>query len=140
MQPTTDRPDTELDTRRQGAIRRLLARGGLIDITTTGRRTGRPRRLEIVFHAIDGRIVISGMPRADRKRAWLLNLEADPRLTIHLKGTLEADLAARARVVTDPAERHAIAEWIVANAWPRQDVRAMTAYAPMIEVTLDEAA
>jgi deazaflavin-dependent oxidoreductase (nitroreductase family) len=135
----TDRPDTELDTRRREAIRRLLGRGGLIDITTTGRRTGSPRRLEIVFHAIDGRIVISGMPRADRKRAWLLNLEADPRLTIHLKGTLEVDLPATARVVTDPTERRAIAEWIVANAWPRQDARAMTAYSPMIEVTLDEA-
>lgn len=123
---------------RHDAIRRLLSRGGLIDITTTGRRTGRARRLEIVFHNIDGRLVISGMPRADRKRAWLLNLEADPRLTIHLKGTLDEDLPATARVITDPTERRAIAEWVVANAWPRQDPDAMTAYSPMIEVTLVE--
>jgi hypothetical protein len=43
-------------------IRRALDRGHLIDITTTGRRTGRPRRLEIVFHNLGGRIVISGTP------------------------------------------------------------------------------
>ena len=49
-------------------IRRDLANGHAIDITTTGRMTGLPRRIEIVFHNIDGRIFISGMPRADRTR------------------------------------------------------------------------
>jgi deazaflavin-dependent oxidoreductase (nitroreductase family) len=122
------------------ATRRLLARGGLIDITTTGRRTKRPRRIEIVFHNIDGRIFISGMPRADRKRAWIVNLEADPHMTVHLKGPLAADLPATARVVTNPAERRTVAEWIVRHAWPRMNVEAMAAYSPMIEVTLDEAA
>jgi deazaflavin-dependent oxidoreductase (nitroreductase family) len=122
---------------RSDAIARLLARGGLIDITTTGRRSGRPRRIEIVFHNIDGRIVITGMPRADRKRAWLLNLEADPRLTVHLQGTLEADLPGTARVITDPGERRSIADWVVTNAWPRSNADAMAAHSPMIEVTLD---
>lgn len=32
------------------SIRRALMRGGVIDITTVGRRSGRPRRIEIVFH------------------------------------------------------------------------------------------
>jgi deazaflavin-dependent oxidoreductase (nitroreductase family) len=122
------------------AVRRLLARGGLIDITTTGRKTRRARRIEIVFHNIDGRIVISGMPRADRKRAWIINLEADPHMTVHLKGPLAADLPATARVITDPAERRAVADWIVGHAWPRMNVEAMAAYSPMIEVTLDDAA
>jgi hypothetical protein len=39
-------------------------------------------------------------------------------------------------VITDPSERRAIAEWVVANAWRNQDVEAMTAWAPMIEVTI----
>lgn len=122
-------------------IRRSLSRGHLIDITTTGRRTGQPRRVEIVFHNIDGRLVITGMPRADRKRAWLSNLEADPHMIFHLKrGPAQADLPATARVITDDAQRRAIAEWIVANAWPNQDVERMTAYAPMIEVTIADLA
>jgi deazaflavin-dependent oxidoreductase (nitroreductase family) len=133
MQPTTATSSPE----RAAAIDRLLARGGLIDITTTGRRSGSPRRIEIVFHNIDGRIVITGMPRADRTRAWLLNLEADPRLTIHLKGTLEADLPGTARVITDAVERRSIADWVVRHAWPRSNADAMAAYSPMIEVTLD---
>ncbi len=134
MQPTmTPRPQILI-----GAIRRQLAHGGLVDITTTGRRTGRPRRIEIVFHSIDGRIIITGAPRADRRRSWLWNLEADPRMTLHLKGTVAADLPGTARIITDPAERRAIAEWIVRNPWPRMDVEAMTAHSPMIEVTLDD--
>jgi deazaflavin-dependent oxidoreductase (nitroreductase family) len=121
-------------------IRRALSRGHRIDITTTGRRTGQPRRIEIVFHNIDGRIFISGSPRRGRTRAWIHNLQADPHLTFHLKGAVEADLPATAQVITDEAERRRLAEWIVANAWPNQDVEAMTADSPFIEVTFDDRA
>jgi len=116
-------------------IRAALSRGGTIDITTTGRRTGRPRRIEIVFHRIDGRMWISGMP-SPRKRAWLANLEADPHLTVHLKGPLAvADLPATARVVTDDVERRQVLER-VAQAWRRTDVDRMVAQSPLIEVTV----
>jgi deazaflavin-dependent oxidoreductase (nitroreductase family) len=121
-------------------ITESLAHGHTIDITTTGRLTGQPRRIEIVFHNIDGRLIISGSPRSDRKRAWLLNLETDPNFTFHLKGNVKADLPATARVITDPSERRTIADWIVVNAWHNQDVEAMTAYSPMIEVTLEDVA
>ena len=122
-------------------IQRALSRGHRIDITTTGRRSGAPRRIEIVFHNIDGRIYISGSPRSDRTRAWIHNLSADPHLTFHLKGAVQADLPATARIVTDDVERRQVMDWIVANAWKNQDIEAMTAYAPLIEITFaDEAA
>jgi len=121
-------------------IRRRLAKGHRIDITTTGRKTGQPRRIEIVFHNMDGRLIITGTPRAERKRAWLVNLESDPHMTFHLKGTAQADLPATARVITDEAERRSIAEWVTTNAWPQMDAGAMAAYAPMIEVTIDDLA
>ena len=121
-------------------IRASLVTGHVIDITTTGRKTGEPRRVEIVFHNIDGRLIITGMPRADRKRAWLANLEADPNLTFHLKGSVQADLPATARVITDMSERRLIAEWVSAHAWKGQDADAMTAYSPMIEVTVEDLA
>jgi len=120
------------------AIRAALTQGGLIDLTTTGRRTGEPRRVEIVFHAIDGRIVISGMPRRE-KRAWLANIEADPRVTIHLKRDVVADLPGAARVVTDEAERRALLA-SVARTWGRDDVEVMVRYSPLIEVVLDDRA
>ena len=121
------------------SIERALRRGHTIDITTNGRRTGQPRRIEIVFHNIDGRIFITGSP-SRRTRGWIHNLEADPHLTFHLKRTVRADLPATARVITDPAERHRLAEWVVANAWTNQDVEAMARFSPFIEVTLDQAA
>lgn len=120
-------------------IRRALSRGHLIDITTTGRRTGAARRIELVFHNFDGRIYLAGMP-SRRRRSWLANLEADPRFTFHLKGAISADLPAAARPITDEAERRTIFEK-VAQAWRRTDVDAMVAWSPLVEVTiLDEAA
>lgn len=117
------------------AIRAALEQGGLIDITTTGRRSGAPRRIEIVLHDIDGRLVISGVPRRGRVRAWLRNLEADPRLTIHLKRGVQADLPATARIVTDEAERRGLLTQI-ARRWGRTDLEAMVAWSPLVEVAI----
>jgi deazaflavin-dependent oxidoreductase (nitroreductase family) len=116
-------------------IRRALSRGHRIDITTTGRHSGRPRRIEIVFHNFDGRIYISGLPRRER-RSWLANLDADPQLTIHLKGPVKADLPARARIIDDPAEREAILGRI-AQVWGRTDLDTMVRWSPLIEVEIE---
>ena len=117
------------------AIRAALRTGQVIDITTTGRKSGLPRRVEIVFHVFDGRIYISGMPRADRQRAWLQNLRADPRFTFHLKNGPVVDLAATARVIDDPEERHRIVP-LIARVWRRDPVE-MEAHSPLIEVLID---
>lgn len=115
-------------------ILRALRHGHTIDITTTGRRSGQPRRIEIVFFNLGGRLYISGTPNPLRERAWLLNLKADPKLTFHLKGTVEADLDATARVITDPDERRPILEQ-VARAWHR-DPETMQTHSPLIEVVI----
>ncbi len=114
-------------------VRTALERGHTIDITTTGRRTGRPRRVEIVFHNVNGRIYISGTP-SSRKRKWLANLEADPHMTFHLKGRTRADLPATARVISDESERRTILPYVARN-WGRTDVDRMVQYSPLIEVT-----
>jgi deazaflavin-dependent oxidoreductase (nitroreductase family) len=126
------------DAIRNDAIRAALARGGIIDLTTTGRKSGEPRRIEIVFHAIDGRIVISGMPRGE-KRAWLANVEADPRVTIHLKQDVVADLSGAARVIVIEEERRALLAH-VARAWGRDDLEVMVRDSPLMEVVLDDPA
>ncbi len=120
-------------------VRRALANGHLIDITTTGRRSGAPRRIEIVFHNFGGRLYITGMPRAGRTRAWLRNLADDPHFTFHLKGQVKADLPATARVITDVAERRAVFADVV-KVWPRQDLETMVRDAPLVEVTLEDLA
>ena len=121
----------KLDDRVRGA----LARGGVIDITTVGRSTGRPRRIEIAFHNIDGRIYISGMPSPTR-RSWLANLEARPDFTFHLKGAVRAELAAKARIIDTIEERRRILA-PVARTWRRNDLEVMVRQSPLIEVILD---
>jgi deazaflavin-dependent oxidoreductase (nitroreductase family) len=123
-------------------IRRALQRRNIIDITTTGRRTGEPRRLEIVFHSFEGRTYISGMP-SPRKRSWIANLEADPRFTFHFKGnvgTPVADLPATARVITDEAERRDVFAKIIGTAWHQMDLETMVRYSPLIEVVFEQLA
>jgi deazaflavin-dependent oxidoreductase (nitroreductase family) len=115
-------------------IRRALSRGHLIDITTTGRKSGRPRRIELVFHNFDGRIYLAGMP-SRRKRAWLANLEANPRFMFHLKGAISADLPASARSITSDGERREVFAK-VAQAWRRSDPETMVAFSPLVEVTI----
>jgi deazaflavin-dependent oxidoreductase (nitroreductase family) len=119
-------------------ITQALSHGGTIDITTTGRRTGLPRRIEIVFFNFGGRLYISGMP-SRRRRSWLANLEAQPAFTFHLKGRVNADLPATAREITDPAERRDILAR-VARAWRRNDLDGMVAYSPLVEVTISGSA
>jgi deazaflavin-dependent oxidoreductase (nitroreductase family) len=136
----------ELEQRLKGA----LERGGVIDITTTGRRSGRPRRIEIVFHNIDGRIYISGTP-SPRRRSWLADLDARPELTLHLKGEVRADLPAHARIIEEESERRRILAPI-ARSWRRNDsglwtsgalrpsIETMVRQSLLIEVTLDREA
>jgi deazaflavin-dependent oxidoreductase (nitroreductase family) len=106
-----------------------------VDITTTGRKSGKPRKLEIVAHNIDGRIYISGMP-FPRRRSWLANLDADPHMTLHLKRGVRAELPATARVIEDEAERREILPHIARN-WGRKDLETMVEQSPLIEVTFD---
>lgn len=118
------------------SVRRALGRGGVIDITTRGRRSGQPRRIEIVFHVIDGRIFISGRP-SRRTRAWIHNLSADPNLVIHLKGPIAvADVPAVARVVSDRAERERILPRVARNFGNPAAAAVMIEASPLIEVTV----
>ena len=114
-------------------IRAALDRGQTIDLTTTGRITGLARRIEIVYHNVDGRIVISGSP-SPRRRAWLANIEANPSVTLHFKGSkVRGDVSATAREITDPADRRHLMEAVARN-WRRSDVDVMVHLSPLIEV------
>lgn len=60
-------------------------------LTTTGRRTGSPHRIEIWFATENGRVYLlaGGRERAD----WVRNLRANPRVTVELGGEARIGLA-----------------------------------------------
>jgi hypothetical protein len=90
-------------------IQEALQKDRTIDITTTGRDSGQPRRIEMWFHYVDGIVYITGTPGT---RDWYANLLADPSFVFHLKETTKADLTARATPVTEAPERRPILEVI----------------------------
>jgi hypothetical protein len=113
-------------------IAAALASDRTIDITTIGRATGRPRRLEIWFHNLDGRIFITGTPG---RRDWYANLLANPGFTFHLKETVEADLGAMSHPVTEPEERRSVLEMLLPRLGYSDRMDQWMADAPLVEVT-----
>ncbi|OQR62000.1 nitroreductase family deazaflavin-dependent oxidoreductase [Streptomyces maremycinicus] len=86
----------------------------IIDITTTGRRTGRPRRIEILFYRAVGRTYLcSGT--SGRPTGWYAHLLTHPDFIFHLKHDIRADLPARALPVTDEEERRRVLVEIAAD-------------------------
>ncbi len=88
------------------------ARDRTVDITTIGRRSGQPRRIETWFYRAGGKIHLTGLPG---RRDWYGNLRANPAFTFHLKHGVRADLPATARAIVDEAERRPILTEIVAD-------------------------
>ncbi|MCH7787607.1 MAG: nitroreductase family deazaflavin-dependent oxidoreductase, partial [Chloroflexi bacterium] len=70
-------------------IKNALKQDRTIDITTKGKKSGEPRRIEIWFHNIDGRIYITGTPGT---RGWYANMIANPDFTFHLTRTAQPDI------------------------------------------------
>ncbi|HLF77494.1 MAG TPA: nitroreductase family deazaflavin-dependent oxidoreductase [Dehalococcoidia bacterium] len=123
-------------------VRNALSNGSVIDITTKGRKSGEPRRIEIAFHNIDGRVYIAGMPRP-RPRDWLANMEADPAFTFHLKRDVVADLPAKARPIKEGPERGQIltkvlANWRASNTQRVLEEGDVMKNSPLVEVTFDQ--
>jgi len=125
---------------RQGATRQLtdpvdttrLASQRTIDLTTVGRRSGQPRRVEIWWFHVDERFIITGSPG---RRDWLANIRANPNVIIHIDGQ---DLAATAREVFDTGFRRRVftrpeTSWYKTQA--QLDLLVETA--PMVEIHLN---
>jgi deazaflavin-dependent oxidoreductase (nitroreductase family) len=116
------------------AVDRALSSDRTVDITTTGRRTGIDRRVEIWFHNVDGEVYVTGTPGT---RGWYANLVADPSLTFHLKESVRADLSATAIPITDEGERRAVLAEITRRIAVRDGFEEWVLRSPLIRVDFD---
>lgn len=115
-------------------VKQALERDRTIDITTIGRKTGLPRRIEIWFHNLEGCLYITGLPGS---RDWYANLVANPAFTFHLKESVQANLPARATPIVDEAQRRDILARITGNLGGQRDFEAWVQDSPLVEVKLD---
>ena len=87
----------------ESAILETAAREKEVQLTTFGRKTGKPSRRIIWITALNGRLYIrSGLGLT---RDWPKNLLANGRAVLHMDGQ---DVPVRARHVTDPEEARAM--------------------------------
>ncbi len=107
-----------------------------VDITTYGVRSGRPRRIEIWIVKPGARVILCGTPGP---RDWMANLAADPRLVVHLKEGIVADVPATATEVTDHAVRREIWEHH-STRWYRSQCPTdeLIRIAPTVELHLED--
>ncbi len=114
-----------------------------IDITTWGRRSGIPRRIEVWFHRVEGRWYLTGMPAP---RSWYANVRAHPRFIVHLKHGVTADLPATAAPVDEATRRRVISAVldlqnrpeIAARVSQRQRFDEWFAHSPLVEIVFDD--
>ncbi|MBM9469048.1 nitroreductase/quinone reductase family protein [Nakamurella leprariae] len=86
------------------------AQARTIDLTTTGARSGRAHRIEIWFYRAGDELYLSTAPA---RRDWYANVLAHPRIVIHLKHGVSADLTASGVPITEPGERARVLREIV---------------------------
>jgi deazaflavin-dependent oxidoreductase (nitroreductase family) len=95
-----------------------LAREAYCYLTTTGRRSGRPRRIEIWFAAGEAPSPVIYLLAGGRERAgWVQNLRADPRVTVEIG---DRPFAGVARVLEAGAEE-ATARQLVYEKYRAED-------------------
>lgn len=97
------------------SVKEAMDRGGIADITTIGRKTGFPRRIEIYFHQFDGEYYLTG--RHGRERDWEANIVANPEFTLHLKRGVSADVPVVGEPEPDPDERARILRRALVESW-----------------------
>jgi hypothetical protein len=114
------------------AVRDALATDRTVDITTRGRRSGAPQRIETWLYRGEDRFYLTGLPG---KRGWYANLVASPEFTLHLKGSLIADLPATARPIVEEGERREMIAAIIAELGEPRDLEAWVAGSPLVEIT-----
>ena len=123
-------------------IRKALENDRTIDIITTGAKTGLPRKVEIWFTNLAGRIIICGTPGSRGEqgprmpRDWLANLKANPEFLFCLKESLQVELPARAIIITDSQDRRQIMS-APETQWYRDQVDSideLVAGSPIVEV------
>ncbi|HOU15595.1 MAG TPA: nitroreductase/quinone reductase family protein [Anaerolineae bacterium] len=123
-------------------IQRALREDRFIDIITTGAKSGLPRKTEIWFTNIGGRIIICGTPDAGggngprARRDWLANLRANPEFLFCLKESVSAQLPARAVIIVNLEDRRRLMS-APETQWYRDQVASvddLVAGSPIVEV------
>jgi deazaflavin-dependent oxidoreductase (nitroreductase family) len=115
---------TRADLDRFGSIR-------TIELTTYGRKSGLPRRIEIWWFRVNGRFIITGTPG---RRDWLANVRANPSVIVHVDGR---DIDATVSMIEDPERRLEVftepnTRWYSTQA----ELDRLLDEAPMVEVHL----
>jgi len=86
----------------------------VLELTTTGRKSGQPRSVMLTSPVQDGPalVVVASRGGSDNPPAWFLNLSDNPDVQVRLKGRPSQQMRAR---IANPAERARLWPMVVAD-------------------------
>ena len=99
----------------------------MLALTTTGRRTGAPRTVQLAYHR-DGEdlLVVASAMGQEHHPAWRLNLEADPHAHVLLRGgerdVVATLLTAEEKAAVWPAVKQTIPQMTTYEARTTRDI------------------
>ena len=114
-------------------VQAALEKDNLVDISTTGRKTGQTHRFEIWFHYLAGQVYLTGKPGP---RDWYANMLAHPQIIFHLKESQPIDLDASATSITDMVERRRVLTQLLKGSDYWDNLEAWIADSPLVHIAL----
>ena len=86
----------------------------VLELTTTGRKSGQPRQVMLTTPVQEGRalVVVASRGGDDQPPAWFLNLRDNPEVQVRLQGQARQPMRAR---VAGPSERERLWPLVIAD-------------------------
>lgn len=106
----------------------------LVDITTTGRKSGKKHTVEVLLRQIDGQVYLSNQPGA--KRDWAANLLVNPEFIYHLKQSIKVAIKAKATPIYDHENRREIYSVVLAREGRLGQVEQRVQYSNLFKIDL----
>lgn len=105
----------------------------IVDISTTGRKSGKVHRHELWLHTSDSQFYLTGKPAP---RDWYANLLAHPHMIVHLKHDLVQDVPAFATPLTEPSERRTLLTKLLQDTPYIENLEVWVIGSPLVRVTV----
>lgn len=106
----------------------------LVDITTTGRKSGKKHTVEVLLRQIDGQVYLSNQPGA--KRDWAANLLVNPEFVYHLKQSAKVAMKAKATPIYDPEDRREVYGVVLAREGRLSQVEQRVQHSNLFKIEL----
>ena len=113
-------------------IKIALEADSVVDITTIGRKSAQPHRVEVNVRHVEGQIYLSNRPK--NLRDWVANIKINPEFIYHFTQSVQLDFRARATPIHDPELRRQLFSVILEREGLMEELEDRITYSNLFKV------